>query len=181
MVVILVGQVISGFQWMFALFKSRPAEPVVIDASIVIDAPIEDVFDLLDLACPSNALRIQGYEFKDNLFGLARYCATHADAPGVVYHFDLDHYVANMEIGFRSWLECGRTNSAVTQSRSDYVLVGLTDASCRLVLTETATLRRGTGAKVAARERVAMTQLVNDHLLRLKLLAEYGADADVAA
>lgn len=166
---------------MFAVFKARPAEPVVIDASIEIEAPLEVVFDLLDLACPGNALRIQGYVFKDNLFGLARYCATHADAPGVVYHFDLDHYVANMEIGFRSWLECGRTNSAVVGSRSDYVLVGISDGCCRLELTETASLKPGTGAKSAARERAAMTRLVNDHLLRLKLLAEYGADADIAA
>ncbi len=166
---------------MLGLMKAKPVDPVVIEASIVIDTPRESVFDLLDFSSPSNALRVGGYQFRENAFGLGRFCATHPGAPGVTFHFELDDYVANMLIGFRSWLECAGDDSPVVASRSDYVVVSVGDDRCRLGLIETASLKPGTSRKLAAKEREAMAEAVQAHMQRLKVLAEYGAEADVAA
>ncbi len=166
---------------MFGLLKPKLTDPVIIRTAIVIDAPREAVFDLLDFASPSNVLRALGYGFAGNVFGTGRYAATHGDAPGVTYHFEVDDYVANIAIGFRSWLEGERVKREVTGSRSDYVLVGLDEERCRLELVETGALRPGVSRKAADRAKDVMTELVEDHLRRVKVLAEYGADADVAA
>ncbi len=160
--------------------KQRGGE-MVIERSIMIDAPVEAVFDLLDFASPMNVLRISGYSFRENAFGLGRYCAMHDNAPGSIYHFEVDQITPNMALGFRSWLECEDTDSVVTESRSDYALIAMGEDRCKLEMRETASVRAGARKRDVERERAAMLELVDAHLERLKLLAEYGADADVAA
>lgn len=166
---------------MLGLFGAKAREPIVIERVIAISAPVDVVFDLLDFSSPANLLRACGYEFQENAFGLSRYCATHPDAEGVVYHFEVDDLVPNMAIGFRSWLDTEENGSVVTGSRSDYALVGIGEDGCRLELRETAAVKPGASKRAAAREAEAMGKLVEAHLARLKLVAEYGADADVAA
>lgn len=165
------------------MLGSKSRKPIVITRSVMIEAPREIVFDLLDFSSPSNVLRACGYEFRENAFGLGRYCATHPDAEGVVYHFEVDDIVPNMVIGFRSWLDTDLANTAVTGSRSDYELFAVGEDRCRLEMVETAAVKPRTGRKALKREEVAMAELVDAHLHRIKLIAEFGtdADADVAA
>lgn len=160
--------------------KQRARE-IVIERSIMIDAPLEAVFDLLDFSSPMNVLRISGYTFRENAFGLGRYCAMHDEAPDVIYHFEVDQITPNMAIGFRSWLESDGPDSVVTESRSDYALIAVGEDRCKLEMRETAIVRPGTRKREAERERASMLELVEAHLARLKVFAEYGADADVAA
>lgn len=166
---------------MLGLIGSKSAKPIVIERSMMIDAPREAVFDLLDFTSPSNVLRICGYVFRENAFGLGRYCATHHESPDVVYHFEVDDLVPNMALGFRSWIDSDISDCAVTVSRSDYELFAVGEDRCRLEMRETASVRPGTTKRAAERERAAMLELVDAHLQRLKVFAEYGADADVAA
>lgn len=167
---------------MLSVFKRQPAnEPVTIEGDIEIRAAAEEVFALIDFRSKDNALRARGFAFGDCDPDAGRFEVCNPDMPDVTFHFEVTERRRGREITFRSTLECERQLGALEESVSAYRIVPIGERFCRLELTETARLRAGLSDVDRKAEQSLLILTVHNNLAQLKLHAEEGAEAAIAA
>lgn len=162
---------------MFGRGEKRNNQPIVVNADIDIEVSAEEVFDLLDLASPRCALRERGFLFEAMLADKSRYSATNEDLPGIVFHFEILERTVPSHYVLSSWFESETPLGALEQSHSAYVVRPTGDTTCKVSLTETATLHSGLSKSQRAAEDSMIRLAVVQDLMKLKLHAENGADA----
>lgn len=167
---------------MLSMFKRQPAnEPITIHGDIEIRAGAADVFRLLDFSSKDNALRARGFEFCEGSVDVGRFKVVNPDMPDVVFQFDVTKRRPGREITFRSTMECENPFGAIEQSVSAYSILPIGERYCKLELTETAHLREDLSEVDRDAEQSMLILSVHNNLARLKLHAEQGLDAAIAA
>ena len=161
---------------MFGLGRKPENPPVVVEADLEIEASIETVFALLDLASPDCALRAQGFDFGEAPEDKTRYAGRLPDMPDTVFHFEVHERVAPSRYVMTSWFESEVPLGALEQGHSVYNLKPLGEDRCVVELVETATLKPGLSTYERGSEDAMIRLAVVQDLMKLKLHAEGGPD-----
>ena len=150
--------------------------PIVNDGETVIDAPAAEIFERLDLASPSNALRQCGFTFGAGNPAYDIFEASDPDQPDVTLVFEVTESRPRKRYCYRTTARSTDKHCAVTESSCEFTIVPQKDGRHLLHLQETSTLTPGLDRNQYILERAKLNFSVFRTLARLRLHLELGTD-----
>ena len=162
---------------MVSLKRQSSNEPVVIEAGLDAEAPVERLFELLDFAAPGHAMRERGYLFLEEPEGtLGRYRVVDPANPDVICIYDVDLFDWPQRIRYETRFETTDCTSTVQRAISDYTLRATGPDTSHVRLTETVFLKTGLSRRDYRTEHAMLVLSVQRHITRLCMHAAFGAE-----
>jgi len=152
--------------------KLAPQEPIEFIGDVEIDAPVDEVYGLIDWADPRNAKRNTGNkvtqaEDEPDVFHLVMPAMDEFDFR---YHVHQAQSPTNYAFTCTITPQCGR----MAQSEEVYEFEATGPKSCRVSLVNTVTFIEGMTVDDLAEEVMMLSASVQSALQKLKLQAEHG-------